>query len=188
MGLRSDLSPWGQTLPKEVPGCACCECFHLPCICVQCITFLCAVSVCGLCVHLSGAWLLHRSQLFSVFLPPAYGLLCSQQSFIGFLLMVRAPCCPTWGSVCAPSAPLCGCPVHAVVGASPVAYLPCLLMPAWLLPTSPPPACPSITCLFPVDSAWLVTYVLDSYSPSSSGWFPESYCAPRLSVICSHCL
>ena len=28
--------------------------------------------------------------------------------------------CPTWGSVCAPSAPLCGCPVHAVVGASPV--------------------------------------------------------------------
>lgn len=31
-------------------------------------------------------------------------------------------------------------------------------------------------------------YVLDSYSPSSSGWFPESCCAPRLSVICSHCL
>lgn len=120
MGLRSDLSPCGQTLRKEVPGCVCCECFHLPCICVQCITFLCAVFVCGLCVHLSGAWLLHRSQLFSVFLPPAYGLLCSQQSFIGFLLMVRAPCCPTWGSVCAPSAPLCGCPVHAVVGASPV--------------------------------------------------------------------
>lgn len=51
-----------------------------------------------------------------------------------------------------------------------------------------PPACPSITCLFPVDSAWLAIYVLDSYFPSSSGWFLKSYCAPRLSVICSHCL
>lgn len=62
---------------------------------------LCAVSHVSGCravwcpfVHLSGAWLLHRSQLLSVFLPPAYGLLCSQQSFIGFLLMVRAPSAP----------------------------------------------------------------------------------------------
>lgn len=106
LGVRSDLSPWGQTLPEEVPGCACCECFHLLCMFVQHLTFLCAVSVCCLCVHLSGAWLLHRSQLFSVFLPPAYGLLCSQQSFIGFLLMVRAPSAPLGRCSCSLCSPL----------------------------------------------------------------------------------
>lgn len=61
---------------------------------------------------------------------------------------------PLVGLCLCPSAPLCGCPVHAVVGASPVPLPPCLVMPAWLLPTSPPPACPSITCLFPVVSGW----------------------------------
>lgn len=131
------MSPWGQTLPKEVPGCACCECFHLLCICVQCLTFLCAVSVCSLCVHLSGAWLLHRSQLFSVFLPPAYGLLCSQQSFIGFLLMVRAPSAPFGAVFVLPLLLFAAAQCMQSWEQTLFPYLPCLIVPAWLLPYQP---------------------------------------------------
>lgn len=130
------MSPWGQTLPKEVPGCACCECFHLLCIRVQCLTFLCAVSVCCLCVHLSGAWLLHRSQLFSVFLPPAYGLLCSQQSFIGFLLMVRAPSALFGALFVLPLLPFAAAQCMQSWEQTP---FPCLIMPAWLLCYQPSP-------------------------------------------------
>lgn len=137
MGLRSNLSLWGRTLPKEVPGCACCECFHLPCTCVQCLTSLCAVSVCCLCGHLSGAWLLHCSQLFSVFLPPAYGLLCSQQSFIGFLLMVRAPSAPLGALFVLPLLPFAAAQCMQSWEQALFPYLPCLIMPAWLLPYQP---------------------------------------------------
>lgn len=110
--------------------------------------YLCAVSnnICGavsvwcLCGHLSGAWLLHRSQLFSVFLPPAYGLLCSQQSFIGFLLMVRAPL-PHLGlclcSLCSPVL-LPGACSHGSLPSHP----PCLITPAWLPPYQPPTSLP----------------------------------------------
>lgn len=138
------------------------------------LTSLCAVSVWCLCGHLSGAWLLHCSQLFSVFLPPAYGLLCSQQSFIGFLLMVRAPSAPPGALFVPPLLPFAAAQCMQSWEQALFPYLPCLIMPAWLLPYEPSPACPSITCLFLVDSAWLATYVLDSYSFSSSGWFPKS--------------
>lgn len=127
MDVKSGLSPWDQTVLKEIPGCTCCECFHLPCICVPCTTFPCAVFVWCLCVHLSGAWLLHRSQLFSVFLPPAYGLLCSQQSFIGFLLMVRAPSAPLGALFVLPLLPL-RLPSACSRGSKACPYLPCLLM------------------------------------------------------------
>lgn len=147
MGVRTNLSLWGRTLPKEVLGCACCECFHLPCICVQCLTSLCAVSVWCLCGHLSGAWLLHRSQLFSVFLPPAYGLLCSQQSFIGFLLMVRAPSAPLGALFVLPLLLFAAAQCMQSWEQALFPYLPCLIMFVWLLPYRP--ACPSVTCLFP---------------------------------------
>lgn len=88
--------------------------------------------------------------------------------------------CPTWGSVCAPSAPLCGCPVHAVVGAIPVPLPPCLIMPAWLLPYQPSTCLPLHNLLVSCGFAWPATYILESYSLSSSGWFPKPYCAPRL--------
>lgn len=102
MGMRSDSSPLGQTRPKRFQTVPAVSAFI--CCVLRAVTFLCAVSVCG--YHLSGAWLLHRSQLFSVFLPPAYGLLCSQQSFIGFLLMVRAPSAPFGALFVLPLLPL----------------------------------------------------------------------------------
>lgn len=102
MDMRSDSSPLGQTLPKRSQTLSAVSVSFAVYLCA--VTFLCAVSVCG--YHLSGAWLLHRSQLFSVFLPPAYGLLCSQQSFIGFLLMVRAPSAPCGALFVLPLLPL----------------------------------------------------------------------------------
>lgn len=180
MGVRSNLSLWGWTLPKEVPGCACCECFHLLCICVQCLTSLFAVSVWCLCGHLSGAWLLHRSQLFSVFLPPAYGLLCSQQSFIGFLLMVRAPSAPHGALFVLPLLPFAAAQCMQSWEQALVPHLLCLIMPAWLLPYQPSTCLSFHNLLVSCGFAWLATYILDSYFPSSSGWFPKSYCAPKL--------
>lgn len=90
--------------------------------------------MCG--YHLSGAWLLHRSQLFSVFLPPAYGLLCSQQSFIGFLLMVRAPSAPLGALFVLLLLPL-RLPSACSRGSQACSPLPCLVLPAELLPRQP---------------------------------------------------
>lgn len=87
-----------------------------------------------LCVHLSGAWLLHRSQLFSVFLPPAYGLLCSQQSFIGFLLMVRAPSALRGALFVLPLLPFAAA---QCMQSWEQTLSRCLIMPAWLLPYQP---------------------------------------------------
>lgn len=118
------------------------------CICVQCITFLCVVSVC-LCVHLSGAWLLHGSQLFSVFLPPAYGLLCSQQSFIGFLLMVRAPSAPLEALFVLPPLSFAAAQCMQSWEQALFLYLPCLIMPAWPLPHQPSTCLPFHNLLVP---------------------------------------
>lgn len=102
MDVRSDSGPLGQTLPKRFQTVPAVSAFI--CCVFVCSDILCAVSV--WCYHLSGTWLLHCSQLFSVFLPPAYGLLCSQQSFIGFLLMVRAPSAPLGALFVLPLLPL----------------------------------------------------------------------------------
>lgn len=158
MGVRCNLSLWGWILSKKVPGCACGECFHLLCICVQCLTSLCAVFVWDLRGHLSGAWLLHRSQLFSVFLPPAYGLLCSQQYFIGFLLMVRAPSAPYGTLFVLLLLPFAAAQCMQSWEQLLVSYLSCLIMPVSLLPYQPFTCLPSITCLFPMDlPGWPLT-------------------------------
>lgn len=187
MGVRSNLSLWGWTLPKEVPGCACCECFHLLCICVQCLTSLCAVFVWYLRVHLSGAWLLHRSQLFSVFLPPAYGLLCSQQCFIGFLLMVRAPSAPRGALFVLLLLPFAAAQCMQSWEQPLFFYLPGLITPAWLLPYQSFNCLPFHNLLVSYGLAWLATYILDSYSPHHQAGFLNHTVLPN-SVTCSHCL
>lgn len=141
--------------------------------------FLCAasnVSVCCVvwcwCVHSSGAWLLHRSQLLSVFLPPAYGLLCSQQSFIGFLLMVRAPSAPLGALFVLPLL-LYGCPVHAVMGASPGPLPRHPSMLDWLLPACrPSPACfalPKAACFPWILPGWPLTSWILVYPHHQAG-------------------
>lgn len=147
------------------------------------VTFPCAVFVC--CYHLSGAWLLHRSQLFSVFLPPAYGLLCSQQSFIGFLLMVRAPSAPLGALFVLPLLPL-RLPSACSRGSKACSLLPVsnYACSAFALPAS---TCLSLYNLLVSCGFCLAGHFLLVIFPSSSDWLPKSYYAPRFSVICSHC-
>lgn len=148
------------------------------------VTFLCAVSVCG--YHLSGAWLLHRSQLFSVFLPPAYGLLCSQQSFIGFLLMVRAPSAPFGALFVLPLLRL-RLPSACSRGSKAWPLLPVPNYACLAFPRQPSTRLPLCNLLVSCGFCLAGHFLLRVTSPSSSGWLPKSYCAPRFSVICSHC-
>lgn len=105
--------------------------------------YLCAVyniSVCCVCVWFvcPFVWGLAAPSLttFLCFPPSRLRAALFPTVFHRIFANGESSLCPSWGSVCAP-APLCGCPVHAVVGASPVPLLPCLIMPAWLLPHQP---------------------------------------------------
>lgn len=126
-------------------------------ICVQCLTSLCAVFVWDLRGHLSGAWLLHRSQLFSVFLPPAYGLLCSQQCFIGFLLMVRAPSAPHGALFVLLLLPFAAAQCMQSWEQPLLSYLPCLIMPVSLLPYQPFTCLPFHNLLVSLLPGWPLT-------------------------------
>lgn len=123
--VRSDLSPWGQTKPEEVPGCACCECFHLLCICVQC-TFPCAVFMCPF------VWGLAAPSLttFLCFPPSRLRAALFPTVFHRIFANGESSLCPTWGSVCAPSAPCAAAQCMQSWEQGLVPFVPCLILPA----------------------------------------------------------
>lgn len=96
--------------------------------------------------------------------------------------------CPTWALFVLPLLPFAAAQCMQSWEQTLFPCFPRLIMPAWLPPYQPFTCLPChnllVSCGFCLAGHLRPGFLL----PSSSGWFPKSYCAPRLSVTCSRCL
>lgn len=143
-----------------------CVTFRVPCLCVVC-PFVWGLAAPSLTTFLCFPPSRLRAALFPtvfhrIFANGESSLCPSWGSFVLLLLpYAAAQCMQSWEQVLPP-------------------YFSSLIMPARLLPYQPSTCLPFhnllVSCGFCVAGHFCPGFLI----PSSSGWFPKSYCAPRL--------